>query len=204
MHPYQPHEHREHQAQHSHEHKANNVQYHEHANHQHPSQKITEIKTLLEWDAPSRMYRKRNKEYYVNILLLVLACETILFLFSQYVFMLVVLSLGFLMYSFAVTPPDTVRCRLSTEGVAVGEHFYLWQELYDFYFKKRNGFETVHLRTKAFLPGELILLLGEVTKEQMKNTLLPYLPYREVVRQSMSEKAGDWISRTFPLDRHAA
>lgn len=129
-----------------------------------------------------------------------LTLEVILFLFSQYLLMLVVVSLAFVSFAFASTPPGTNQYRISTEGVAIEDHFYLWQELYDFYFKQRDGVDTLHIRTKSYLPGELIFMLGDITKEQMRNTLLPFLPYREIVRSTFTEKAGDWLAKTFPLD----
>lgn len=170
---------------------------HPHANTTHQAH---EVKTLLSWSAPSRIYRKREKQYYVNVLLIVLALEVILFLFSQYMLMLVILSLTFLAFALAVTPPSNIYYRISTEGITIEDHYYLWQELYDFYFKKRYNHETLHIRTKAYLPGELVLLLGDVQADHMQRVLLPYLPYREVVVNTFTDKAGDFIARSFPLD----
>lgn len=163
-----------------------------------------EVRTLLTWKAHSRPYRKRQRQYYVNILLIVLALEVILFLFSEYVLMLVVLSIAFVSFAFALTPPDEVEYKISTEGISINDHFYLWQELYDFYFKQRGHIIFLHVRTKAYLPGELIMLLGDVPRETMRATLLPFLPYREVVRSTFTEQAGDWIVKTFPLDKHSS
>lgn len=159
-----------------------------------------DIRTLLSWDAPNRPFRQRKKAYFVNLLLILLTLEIILFLFSQYLLMLVVASLAFVAYAFATTPPDKITYRISTEGISMDDHFYLWQELYDFYFKKRNGVDLLHVRTKAYFPGELIMLLGEESRDRVRQSLLPFLPYREVVRPSFMEKTGDWLIKTFPLD----
>ena len=161
---------------------------------------IHDVRTLLEWTAPSRLYSKRQMTYYLNLLILMFALLVILFLFSQYILMLVVLSLAFVSYALASTPPADIKYRISTEGIAIDEHYYLWQELYDFYFKQRGKDLTLHIRTKEFLPGELIMLLVNITKDKMRNALIPYLPYREVVKNTLGEKAGDWLYKTFPLD----
>ena len=65
----------------------------------------TEVKTLLSWTAPGRPYSKKGKEYFINIVLITLAINVILFLFSQYLFMLVVAALAFLAYALATVPP---------------------------------------------------------------------------------------------------
>ncbi len=160
-----------------------------------------QVRTLLSWSAPGRPFQKKSKDYYLTTLLIVLFVEVILFLFSQYLLMVVVLSLVFVSFALASVAPRDFHYRLSTEGITIEDHFYLWQELYDFYFKKRGTTQVLHLRTHAFIPGELIITLGDVDKEHVKSVLLPYLPYREVIKPTFTEKSGDWLARTFPLEK---
>ena len=96
--------------------------------------------------------------------------------------MLVVLSLLFVAFALASVAPSNFKYRVSSEGITIEDHFFLWQELYDFYFKKREGIDVVHLRTHAFFPGELTITLGDTDREHVKNALLPYLPYREYIK----------------------
>lgn len=159
-----------------------------------------EIKTLLAWTAPGRPFRKRGKQYYLTSLLIMFLVEIILFLFSQYLLMLVVVSLIFVAFALATVPPRDFHYRISTEGITIEDHFFLWQELYDFYFRKIENVDTLHIRTHAFIPGELTIPLGDIDKEHTKSVLLPYLPYREVIRQTFMEKSGDWLSKNFPLE----
>ncbi|MEN9407787.1 MAG: hypothetical protein RLZZ455_1003 [Candidatus Parcubacteria bacterium] len=160
-----------------------------------------DVQTLLSWHAPGRPFRKRNKEYFINILLIMLAVEVILFLFAQYFLMLVVLALVFVNYALKTVAPHDFRYKVSTEGVMVEDYFFLWQELYDFYFKQFDGVESLVIRTKTMVPGELTVILGDMSKEHVKAVLLPYLPYREYIKPTFMEKSGDWLSRTFPLEK---
>lgn len=159
------------------------------------------VQTLLSWKAPGRPYKKRTRSYFASILLLALLFEIILFLFSQYALMTVVASLVFLSIVLATTPPSNFQYRISTEGVMVEDHFFLWDELYDFYFKKRNGIDVLHIRTYAMIPGELTLTLGDLTQEHAKQALLPFLPYREYIKPTFVEKSADWLSKNFPLEK---
>lgn len=167
-----------------------------HAETVHPN----EIETILEWTAPGRPFRKRGKQYYLTSLLIMLLVEVILFLFSQYLLMLVVLSLVFVAFALSSVAPSNFKYRISSEGVTVEDHFFLWQELYDFYFKKREGIDVVHIRTHSFIPGELTLTLGNIDREHIKSALLPYLPYREVIRKTFMDKSADWLTKNFPLE----
>lgn len=159
------------------------------------------LRTLLSWHAPAWTSKSRGREYYINILLITLFLSVILLLFHEYLLILVLFSLLFFMYALSATPPGSLYYKISTEGVMVGEHFYIWEELYDFYFKQKDGHEILHIRTKWFVPGELMLVLGDLSRDHVRDILLKYLPFREYVKPTFTEKTGDWFARTFPLER---
>jgi hypothetical protein len=161
-----------------------------------------DVRTLLSWRAPGRPFVKRGKQFYMTALLIALLIEVILFLFSQYLFMFVIASLVFVGFAFSAVPPKDFHYRISTEGVTIEDHFYLWSELYDFYFKRKEGIDILHIRTQSFLPGEIILTLGDVHRDQVKHAMLPFLPYREYVKPTFTEKSGDWLYKNFPLEKN--
>lgn len=180
-----------------------------------PSKKLSETKstpsgpqkhlennviTVLEWSAPGRPFKKRGKQYFLTALLIMLLVEIILFLFSEYLLMMVVLSLVFVAFALAIVPPRDFHYRISSEGITIEDRFFLWKELYDFYFTKKDGYEAVHIRTEAYIPGELILTLGNEPEEKIKKALLPYLSFREYVKPTFMDKAADWLSKNFPLE----
>lgn len=159
------------------------------------------LKTLISWHAPGRPYREKGKEYYVNVFLICVFLEVILLLFHEYLLMVVLASLVFLAYALSSVPPRAMFYKISTEGVMVEDHFYIWEELYDFYFKTIDGHTVLHIRTKWFVPGELILVLSDIPQDHLRDILLRYLPFREYVKPTFTEKSGDWLARTFPLER---
>ena len=160
-----------------------------------------DVKTLLSWTAPGRPFIKRGKQYYLTSLLIMILVEFILFLFGQYALMFLVISLVFVAFALSSVPPKNFHYRISTEGITIEDHFFLWQELYDFYFKKQFNIDVLHIRTHSLLPGELTITLGEVHKDHVKSVLLPFLPYREVIKKTFMEKSGDWLARNFPLEK---
>jgi len=171
--------------------------------HEHTTPKETgqaDITTLLEWEAPGRPFKKRTKQYYLTALLITLLAETILFLFSEYLLMFVIAALLFVAFALASVPPKLFKYRLSKEGIQIEDKFFLWQELYDFYFLKREGEETLHIRTEAFFPGELIVTFDKEHKEVIKKVLISFLPFREFVKLTFVERAADWLAKNFPLE----
>lgn len=166
-----------------------------------PQEQQNDVKTLLSWTAPGRPFRKRGRQYYLTSLLIMLLIEIILFLFSQYVLMLLTASLVFVAFTLSLVPPKNFHYRISTEGITIEDHFFLWQELYDFYFKSQYNVDVLHVRTHSLLPGELTIPLGDMHKDHIKSALLHFLPYREVIKKTFMEKSGDWLARNFPLEK---
>jgi len=162
---------------------------------------FNDVRTLLSWTAPGRPFRKKTREFYMSCLLIFFLIEVIVFLFAQYQLMLAVAAVTFLAIVLSTVPPKDFHYRISTEGIKVEDHFYIWNELYDFYFKHFDKVDVLVVRTEALIPGELKITLGNVTRDHLRRVLINFLPYREVVKKSFMEKSADWLSQNFPLDR---
>ncbi len=161
-----------------------------------------DVRTLLSWSAPGRPFKKKGKQFFLTIALLILFIEVILFLFSQYELMVVVVALAFLSVALSIVPPHNFHYKITTEGIKVEDYFYIWSELYDFYFKRIDGDDVLVIRTQAFLPGELKISLGDITRDHARQVLVSYLPYREYVKPTFMEKSADWLSSNFPLEKN--
>lgn len=161
----------------------------------------SDVKTLISWSAPGRPYRKKGKEFYLSGLLIVFLIEVILFIFSEYLLMFVVVTLYFLASALAYVPPQNFHYRISTQGLKIEDHFYIWDELYDFYFKKVDHQDVLIVRSKNLLPGELKITLGDVPPDHVRRVLIGFIPYREIVKPTFMEKSGEWLAKNFPLER---
>lgn len=160
-----------------------------------------DVKTLISWSAPGRPFKKKGRSFFINGLLIVFLVEVILFVFSEYLLMFVVLTLYFFAVAISSVPPQNFHYRISTQGVKVEDHFYIWDELYDFYFKKIEGSEVLVIRSHSIIPGELKIPLGEVPADHVRRVMISYIPYREVVHTTFMERGSDWLAKNFPLER---
>jgi hypothetical protein len=160
-----------------------------------------DVQTYLSWHAPGRPFKYHAKEYFINAGLIALAIEIILFFVSMYLLMVVVASLVFLSFALSSVPPRMFYYKITSEGIRIEDHFFIWDELYDFYFMKYHGQDVMHIRTRSFFPGELMITLGEVPVEQVKAVVISFLPYREYVKPTFMEKAGTWLELNFPLEK---
>lgn len=184
---------------------------HPHSEHKQDSQSLhkephnqvmyNDIKTLIAWSAPGRPFRKRSRQFYLSLILLVLPLEIIAFLFSQGLLMMVILSVVFLSMVLSSVSPRNFHFKITSEGIMVEDHFFIWEELYDFFFKNIEGVDVLHIRTRGFLPGELKLPLGDVSHEHLRRILINFLPYREYIKPTFMEKSADWLAVNFPLEK---
>ena len=160
-----------------------------------------EVKTLLRWNALSRPYRQRKREFYLMVLFVLLCVMVITFLFKEFMLMLVAISIAFLAIVLYTTQPHEVEHRITTQGVVTGEHAYLYKELYDFWFDEKEGHTVLHLHTVSLFPGVLSLLLPDnMDEKKVRDVLVKYIPYREVMPKTFMDKAGNWLSKNFPLE----
>jgi hypothetical protein len=160
-----------------------------------------DVRTILSWHAPGRPFRHHSKEYFINLFLITVAIEVIVFLFHLELLMLVILSLAFLAFTMAIVPPHMFFYKITSEGIRIEDSFFLWDELYDFYITKHNGMDVVRVSTETYFPGELTLNVSEVAVQDIKSALIKFLPFREYVKPTMVQRAGDWLERNFPLEK---
>ncbi len=160
-----------------------------------------DIRTLISWSAPGRPFRKKGRQFFLSVALIVMFFEVILFLFAQYELMVVVFALAFLSAVLSSVPPHNFHYKITTEGIKVEDYFYIWSELYDFYFKRIDGMDVLVMRTQAFLPGELKISLGDLHKDHIRQIIVRYLPYREFVKPTFMESSADWLADNFPLEK---
>ncbi|HSW89483.1 MAG TPA: hypothetical protein VLH19_01275 [Patescibacteria group bacterium] len=159
-----------------------------------------EEKVLLEWDAPARPFKKRDREYYTTIAVIVFLVSLILFFAGQFLFIAVVISLAFVSYVLASVAPDHIHNRVSTFGIHVGDQLFYWEELGRFWFTTKYGHDLMHVETARAFPGVLIVLLDGVEKENMKKIMLKYTVH-EKPRPTWLDKAANWMQAKFPLDK---
>jgi hypothetical protein len=162
-----------------------------------PQEKTFEVRELFTWKSPIRVYRKRSKKWAINVLLMIAIILVILLFLKQFILMAAILALGFLLYVLDAVPPEDVEHRLSTEGITTGGNSFLWEELYDFWFKDKGEYRMLHIDTHLNFPRRLLLLVKKEDEAKVKETLLRFIPFREKVETSWIEKTSDKLAVQF-------
>lgn len=166
-----------------------------------PDQKEEDIvKTFLSWKAPSRPFRKKDRSYYLTIAILVILLILISLLAREILLVGVLLALAFVAYVLGFISPEEVEYKISSQGVTVGDHFYLWGDLSSFWFSEKEGQKILNILTRLRFPGQLMLVLGETEEEEIKRVVAKYLPFQEIAPKTLIDKWAENLQRHFPLE----
>jgi len=153
---------------------------------------------VFEWQAPSRPFKPRKRQYYTTIFLLAVLISLILFFANQFLPIAVVIAVAFLSYVLAVVPPGMVNHSLTTYGIRIEDQLYYWEELGRFWFTTKHGQNILHIEVARF-PWRLTLLLGSIATDDMSAVLSEVL-IKQKPPLTPIEKAAEWLQEKIPLD----
>lgn len=158
------------------------------------------LKTLLEWKAPIRPFKKRDREYFTTIGAIVFLLAVILLFLKEWLLIAVIVALMFVAYVLATVQPENVDHKITNRGIVSGGKNYNWNELLRFWFSEKWGQKILQVETIARFPKRLIMLLGEVEQKKVSSILSDYLLFEEP-EKTWVDNASDWLSRRIPLEK---
>jgi len=154
-----------------------------------------EIKTLVSWKSPLRVFKKRDPKHFANLILVVFLICLVLIFFKEFLLVGVVLALVFVAYVTSHIEPPELEHRITTRGLTSGGRTYLWEELKEFWFTKKDGRTVLNIDTKLRFPSRLFVVLDEEKAEEIRRFLSKYLPFREKPKITWLDRLGDWFSQ---------
>jgi hypothetical protein len=158
-------------------------------------------KVFLAWASPSRLFKKRDKEYFTNIAAIVFLLSIILVFAREFVLIAAVISIVFLVYVLSTVPPEEVAQKITNLGIESAGHFYRWEELMEFWFEKQWGQTMLVLR--PYLGPRIIVLLGSQGEEKVRELIAKHIPFREVPDKTWVDNAASWLTKKIPLEKPA-
>lgn len=159
----------------------------------------TKEEVFLSWSSPSRLFKRRDSEYFKTVGAIVFLLMVILVFASEYVLAAAILSIVFLVYVLSTVPPENVDHRITNHGMESAGHFYRWSEFGEFWFETQWGQTMVVLQ--PLMGARVIVLMGNEDKEKMKKIIEKYVPYRETPEKTWVDNAARWLSEKIPLEK---
>lgn len=166
------------------------------------NEEMKKEEVIFQWKSPSRLFKKRDKEYFTNIGAIVFLLVVILFFAREYMFILAVLSIVFFIYVTSTVEPEEIEHKITNLGIESGDSFYRWGELVDFWYEEQWGQSLFVVQSLA--RGRIMMLLSKtMNKDKVREAVAQYVPYREHPQKTWMDNASRWISEKIPLEKPA-
>lgn len=156
---------------------------------------------LVEWIAPARPFRKRNRQFFSTIIIIAILISLILFFAGQVLPVAVVISIVFLVYVTAVIPPQDVKYKLTNYGIYVEKEAFSWVYMGRFWFDDKLGQRVLEIELGKF-PGRLtfVLIEGLTPREKDLENVLSEVLIKEKPELTTYEKIANWFKEKIPLE----
>ena len=159
----------------------------------------SQIKELLVWKAPTRPFKKRNKEYFSTIAAIVFLLAVILLFIKEWLLIAVIIAMMFLVYVLATVPPKEVINKITNRGVVIAGKTYKWGMLERFWFTKKWDCEILNFETRLVFPRQFQLVLKGKNKEDIKKVIEKYILF-EKPKKTLMDNAAKWLQEKVPLE----
>lgn len=160
-----------------------------------------EREVYLAWASPSRLFKKRDKEYFTNVGAIVVLLIVILIFAREFLLIAAVVSIVFLIYVLSTVPPEEVEHRITNLGIESAGHFYRWDTLAEFWFEEQWGQTMLILR--PLMGPRTIILLGGQEQEKVRELVAKHIPFREQPEKTWVDNAASWLTKKIPLEKPA-
>lgn len=161
---------------------------------------VKEIKTFLSWRAPSRPFKKQDREFWTTVLAIVFLISLILLFVKEWLLIATIMALTFVYYVLSTVPPEEVEYRLTNRGVRFAQAEYLWESFYRFWVSEKWGQKILNLEGRAGMGGRLMLMLGNQDEGVVKEIVNKYLLYEEAP-PTFFDKASEWLAKKIPINK---
>jgi len=159
-----------------------------------------EEKVLLEWEAPERAYQKKDRDFWITVISILVLVSVILFLVKEFFLIGALVSALFLYYVLSTVPPQNIKYKITNRGVYYGESRYQWDMFDRFWFKKSLSNELIHFETILRFPRQISLVINSVDKDKIKTIVIKRLPMIDEspnFTDKLTKKVVSWL----PLEK---
>lgn len=158
------------------------------------------LKVLYQWKAPSRPFKKRDREYFTTLWAIALLVGLILLLLQEWVLIVVIVALLFLNFIMNTIPPEEIEYSITNRGLAIGKVKYAWLELRRFWFAEKWGQKILYVDTVSPLPGRLTLMMGNANQAEIQKVLSLYILFEEP-EKTWADRASERLSSLVRLEK---
>jgi hypothetical protein len=159
-----------------------------------------ELKILYTWKAPSRSFKRRDKEFWTTVISIVFLVGLILFFVKEWFLIAAIISLTFVYYVLSTVEPEEVEHKITNRGLIYAGQTYAYENISQFWFSEKNDQKVINFElVGGGLVGRITLMIGSGEQGKIKEILLKYL-IEEEVKPNFLDNASKWLAEKVPLE----
>ena len=157
-------------------------------------------KIRFEWMAPERAYQKKNKDFWITVISILVLVSVILFFVKEFYLIISLISALFLYYVLSTVPPQNIKYKITNRGIYFGENRYEWDMFTRFWFKTSLSNEMIHFETILRFPQQISLVINKEDKDKIKELVVKKLPLIDE-SPNFVDKLTKWGVSKLPLEK---
>lgn len=140
-----------------------------------------EITTLYKWDAPERIFQKREKRWYVEVATVAMFAIILSVLTKNYMIIFVIIAFVVVLFALNTITPNIITHEITNRGLYSLSTLFLWKNMLAFWITRRGKDNLLHIRyiTKSNTAEakEMILLIGDGDLKRIVSLLVANVDY---------------------------
>jgi hypothetical protein len=158
--------------------------------------KLIEEKDIYSWKAPSRPFKRRNREYFITIIAMAAIVALVLFFAEGFMPVLLIVALVFLYYTLNTVEPEEIIFSITNTGVRIADRKIEWEIVKKYWFSKKMDTQVLVLGL-GIIPGRMDLVINPGDEERIRKAMKGHAPEEETP-PSQIDKTIDWVSGKLP------
>lgn len=161
-----------------------------------PNQTNQTEKVLLSWQAPSRPFKRRSRDFYVTLVAMSSMVGLVIFLIEGFMPILLLISLVFLFYVLSTVEPEIIEYQITNWGIKIASKTTDWQMMNRYWFTNRFGSTLLVIETFK-LPGRMEVVVDPGSVDKINDILKKRLTHEEIPPSNL-DRATAWFSKFLP------
>ncbi len=164
--------------------------------------KLIPEREIFSWRAPARPFKRRDREFWITVLAMVVIGGLIIFVVEGYMPVILIIAVVFLFYILNTVEPEELQYTVTNKGIKIGDKKNRWADMGGrFWFTNKFENKVLIIETYDF-PYRLEIMVLNNEIEKLRKTLKQYL-IEEEIPASKLDKASDWFSNKLPGNKQS-
>jgi hypothetical protein len=138
------------------------------------------LETIYKWDAPERVFEKRDRRWYVIVASVAMGAIVLSALTNNFVLIFAIIALVLVLYTLNTIPPHIINHEITNKGVHSFDNLYTWKNIQSFWVVKRGKEFVINLEVKLNSETShrrMIILVGSGDLQKIVAYLVRHIDY---------------------------